>query len=93
MGQDIASDPPVVLLVEGKLLVQMTAADELEEAGFQVLEARSDELHVLSTSAGRMCGCWSPQATRGLGLMTSRMTVASCRSPTALRLSSGRSMN
>jgi DNA-binding NtrC family response regulator len=61
MGQVAADDPPVVLLVEDELLVRMTAADELEEAGFQVLEAanadvamavleaRSDEVQVLFT--------------------------------------------
>jgi CheY-like chemotaxis protein len=54
-------DAPVVLLVEDEPLVRMTAADELEEAGFQVLEAanadvalkvleaRSDEVQVLFT--------------------------------------------
>ena len=31
-------DPPVVLVVENEPLVRMTAADELEEAGFHVLE-------------------------------------------------------
>ena len=53
--------PPVVLVVEDEPLVRMTAADELEEAGFQVLEAanadvalavleaRSDEIQVLFT--------------------------------------------
>jgi two-component system, response regulator PdtaR len=61
MGQSAPNDPPVVLLVEDELLVRMTAADELEEAGFQVLEAanadvamavleaRSDEVQVLFT--------------------------------------------
>jgi CheY-like chemotaxis protein len=61
MAQNAIDDPPVVLLVEDELLVRMTAADELEEAGFQVLEAanadvalkvleaRSDEVHVLFT--------------------------------------------
>jgi two-component system, response regulator PdtaR len=61
MPQSAINDPPVVLLVEDELLVRMTAADELEEAGFQVLEAanadvalkvleaRSDEVHVLFT--------------------------------------------
>ncbi|WP_262266516.1 response regulator [Microvirga yunnanensis] len=61
MGQAATKDPPVVLLVEDELLVRMTAADELEEAGFQVLEAanadvalavleaRSDEVQVLFT--------------------------------------------
>jgi two-component system, response regulator PdtaR len=51
----------VVLVVEDEPLVRMTAADELEEAGFQVLEAtnadealkvleaRSDEVQVLFT--------------------------------------------
>ncbi|SCY92730.1 Response regulator receiver domain-containing protein [Microvirga guangxiensis] len=54
-------DAPVVLLVEDEPLVRMTAADELEEADFQVLEAanadvamavleaRSDEVQVLFT--------------------------------------------
>ena len=61
MGQAATDDPPVVLLVEDEPLVRMTAADELEEAGFQVLEAanadvalkvldaRSDEVQVLFT--------------------------------------------
>jgi two-component system, response regulator PdtaR len=61
MAQSAINDPPVVLLVEDELLVRMTAADELEEAGFQVLEAanadaaltileaRSDEVRVLFT--------------------------------------------
>jgi DNA-binding NtrC family response regulator len=61
MGQRAIDDPPVVLLVEDEPLVRMTAADELEEAAFQVLEAadadvalkvleaRSDEVHVLFT--------------------------------------------
>ena len=56
-----SQDPPVVLLVEDEPLVRMTAADGLEEAGFQVLEAanadvalkvlevRSDEVQVLFT--------------------------------------------
>src|SRR3712207_9139809 len=61
MGQAATEDPPVVLLVEDEPLARMTAADELEEAGFQVLEAanadvalkvleaRSDEVQVLFT--------------------------------------------
>jgi CheY-like chemotaxis protein len=61
MGQSAQDDPLVVLLVEDEPLVRMTAADELEEAGFQVLEAanadvalkvleaRSAEVHVLFT--------------------------------------------
>src|SRR5918995_5251512 len=56
-----SEDPPVVLVVEDEPLVRMTAADELEEAGFQVLEAanadvalrvleaRSNEVQVLFT--------------------------------------------
>lgn len=52
---------PVVLLVEDEPLVRMTAADDLEDAGFQVLEAanadvalavleaRSEEVQVLFT--------------------------------------------
>lgn len=51
----------MVLLVEDEPLVRMTAANELEEAGFlvleaanadvalQVLEVRSDQVHVLFT--------------------------------------------
>ncbi|GEO16583.1 response regulator [Microvirga aerophila] len=61
MGRAENDDPPVVLLVEDEPLVRMTAADELEEAGFHVLEAanadvalavleaRSDEVQVLFT--------------------------------------------
>jgi two-component system, response regulator PdtaR len=61
MAQSASNGPPVVLLVEDELLVRMTAADELEDAGFQVLEAanadvalkvleaRSDEVVVLFT--------------------------------------------
>ena len=61
MGQSTVKDPPVVLLAEDEPLVRMTAADELEEAGFHVLEAanadvalavleaRSDEVQVLFT--------------------------------------------
>ena len=53
--------PSVVLVVEDEPQVRMTAADELDEAGFQVLEAtnadealkvleaRSDEVQVLFT--------------------------------------------
>jgi CheY-like chemotaxis protein len=61
MGQDTIDEATVVLLVEDEPLVRMTAADELEEAGFQVLEAanadvaiavletRSEEVQVLFT--------------------------------------------
>jgi DNA-binding NtrC family response regulator len=54
-------ETPVVLLVEDEPLVRMATADDLEEAGFQVLEAanadvalavleaRSDEVQVLFT--------------------------------------------
>lgn len=57
-GQDI---PALVLVVDDEPLVRMTAADELEEAGFRVLEAanadealamlkeHSDEVRVLFT--------------------------------------------
>jgi two-component system, response regulator PdtaR len=59
LGQSIT--PPVVLVVEDEPLVRMTAADELDEAGFLVLEAKnadeamavleahSDEVQVLFT--------------------------------------------
>jgi two-component system, response regulator PdtaR len=61
MGHATIDHLPVVLLVEDEPPVRMTAADELEEAGFQVLEAanadvalavleaRSDEVQVLFT--------------------------------------------
>src|ERR687894_1746752 len=61
MSPNASEDPPVVLIVEDEPLVRMTAADELEEAGFHVLEAanadvalavleaRSDEVRVLFT--------------------------------------------
>jgi two-component system, response regulator PdtaR len=54
-------EPPVILLVEDEPLVRMSAADDLQDAGFQVLEAanadvalavleaRSDEVQVLFT--------------------------------------------
>ena len=53
--------PPVILVVEDEPLVRMTAVDELDDAGFPVLEAgnpdealavleaRSDEVQVLFT--------------------------------------------
>jgi CheY-like chemotaxis protein len=44
MAQSAINDPPVVLLVEDELLVRITAADELEEAGFQVLEAANADV-------------------------------------------------
>lgn len=61
MRPNTSINPPVVLLVEDEPLVRMTAADELDEAGFQVLEAKnadealtlleahSDEVQVLFT--------------------------------------------
>jgi CheY-like chemotaxis protein len=51
MGQAATDDPPVVLLVEDELLVRMTAVDELEDAGFHVLEAANADaaLAVLAT--------------------------------------------
>ena len=39
LGRSIT--PPVVLVVEDEPLVRMTAADELDEAGFPVLEAKN----------------------------------------------------
>jgi DNA-binding NtrC family response regulator len=74
MTQYSLEDAPVVLLVEDEPLVRMTAADELAEAGFQVLEAanadmalavleaRSDEVHVLFTDI------YMPGSMKGLGL-------------------------
>jgi two-component system, response regulator PdtaR len=44
MGQAATEVPPVVLLVEDEPLVRMTAADELEEAGFHVLEAANADV-------------------------------------------------
>ena len=69
-----SQDSPVVLLVEDEPLVRMTAADGLEEAGFQVLEAanadvalkvlevRSDEVQVLFTDVD-MPGSMDPTLT------------------------------
>ncbi len=37
-------DPPVVLVIDDEPLVRMTAADKLEEAGFQVLEAANADV-------------------------------------------------
>jgi CheY-like chemotaxis protein len=39
MNADKSVTSPLVLVVEDEPLVRMTAADELDEAGFQVLEA------------------------------------------------------
>lgn len=52
MGQDAIDEPLVVLLVEDELLMRMTAADELEEAGFQVLEAASADVALKVLEAG-----------------------------------------
>jgi two-component system, response regulator PdtaR len=54
MSPDGPSNTTVVLVVEDQPLVRMTAADELEEAGFRVLEAaNADEaLEVLEAHAG-----------------------------------------
>jgi len=61
MTRNGPKDPPVVLVVDDEPLVRMTAVDELEEAGFHVLEAanadvalavletHSDEVQVLFT--------------------------------------------
>src|SRR5687767_5698604 len=47
------SDPPaqVVLLVEDEPLVRMTAADELQEAGYRVLEAEDAAMALLLLEA------------------------------------------
>ncbi len=44
-------EPPVVLVVEDEPLVRMTAVDELEEAGFQVLEAANDDVAMTALEA------------------------------------------
>jgi CheY-like chemotaxis protein len=51
MMNNYSDDIPVVLLVEDELLVRMAAADDLEEAGFHVLEAANADvaLAVLET--------------------------------------------
>jgi two-component system, response regulator PdtaR len=53
MMQDSPREAPVVLVVEDEPLVRMTAVDELEEAGFHVLEAGNADvaLQVLSAFA------------------------------------------
>jgi two-component system, response regulator PdtaR len=49
-------EPPIILLVEDELLVRMTAVDELEEAGFHVLEAANADiaLKVLEACSGEV---------------------------------------
>jgi CheY-like chemotaxis protein len=51
MMNDYSGDTPVVLLVEDELLVRMAAADDLQDAGFHVLEAANADvaLAVLET--------------------------------------------
>jgi CheY-like chemotaxis protein len=61
MMNNYSDDTPVVLLVEDELLVRMAAADDLQDAGYHVLEAanadvalavlesRSDDVQVLFT--------------------------------------------
>jgi len=68
MGQNESNELPLVLLVEDEWLVRMTAANDLKDAGFQVLEAanadgalrmleaRSDEVVGLFTNV-HMPGC------------------------------------
>lgn len=56
MTQTDAKEPPVVLIVEDEPLVRMNAADELEEAGFHVLEAANADvaLAVLEACSGEV---------------------------------------
>ncbi|HZH11080.1 MAG TPA: response regulator [Microvirga sp.] len=56
MNLDLSVNPPVVLVVEDEPLVRMTAVDELDEAGFQVLEAaNADEaLALLEAHSGQV---------------------------------------
>ena len=51
MMNTYSDDQPVVLLVEDELLVRMAAADDLQDAGFHVLEAANADvaLAVLET--------------------------------------------
>ena len=51
MMNNYSDDNPVVLLVEDELLVRMAAADDLQDAGFHVLEAANADvaLAVLET--------------------------------------------
>jgi two-component system, response regulator PdtaR len=44
MMTDSSNDVPVVLLVEDEPLVRMAAADDLQEAGFHVLEAANADV-------------------------------------------------
>jgi CheY-like chemotaxis protein len=44
MMNGYSDNTPVVLLVEDELLVRMAAADDLEEAGFHVLEAANADV-------------------------------------------------
>jgi two-component system, response regulator PdtaR len=44
MMNNYSDDTPVVLLVEDELLVRMAAADDLQDAGFHVLEAANADV-------------------------------------------------
>jgi CheY-like chemotaxis protein len=44
MMNNYSEDTPVVLLVEDELLVRMAAADDLQDAGFHVLEAANADV-------------------------------------------------
>ncbi|WP_262027293.1 response regulator [Microvirga sp. Mcv34] len=44
MMNNYSDDTPVVLLVEDELLVRMAAAEDLQDAGFHVLEAANADL-------------------------------------------------
>ena len=92
MRPDTSITPPMVLLVEDEPLVRMTAADELDEAGFQVLEAKnadealalleahSDEVQVLFTDVD-MPGSMDGMALAERGLPA----LAACAAADLLR--------
>lgn len=44
MMNNYSDDTPVILLVEDELLVRMAAADDLQDAGFHVLEAANADV-------------------------------------------------
>lgn len=56
MMNNYSDDLPVVLLVEDELLVRMAAADDLQSAGFHVLEAANADvaLAVLETCSNNV---------------------------------------
>jgi CheY-like chemotaxis protein len=57
----LATQHPVVLIVENKFLIRMTTAEAIQHAGFEVLEARNaDEALVILESRGDIRVVFTP---------------------------------